>query len=391
VVEVETGRRTILHNGGTQGRYVATGHIVFFHQGTLFALPFDPETLQTTGSQFPVLEEVSGRPGHGGADFDTSADGLLAYVSGGQGANPFKIVSVDRDGRFQPLWDEAGLYGSPKLSPDGKRLGLTVLRDGNFDVWVYDLERSVATRLTFADGYDGDQVWSPDGQWVAFSSDRDNAVSIYRKRADGSGDAELVAECQDEQKQCFPSAWSLDGQLIAVGTGASDIWMVPADGKGEPEPYLTSPALEDFPAFSRDGKWVAYQSSESGTPAIYVQSYPLGGGKWQVSENMGVRPMWSRDGREIFYRTDEGISVVAVDASGGTLRPEKSRPLFVGSFLGDVGGLSIGSSVFTDYEVFPDGQRFVMFSGAERSEVAWVSLVSGWFDELERRAGSSGD
>ena len=117
---------------------------------------------------------------------------------------------------------------------------------------------------------------------------------------------------------------------------------MPVDGNGEPEPYLATPALEDYPVFLPDGKWVAYQSSESGSPAIYVQSYPLGGGKWQVSENMGVRPTWSRDGREIFYRTDEGLSVVAVDSSGGTLRPEKARPLFTGSFLGDVGGLAIG-------------------------------------------------
>jgi dipeptidyl aminopeptidase/acylaminoacyl peptidase len=388
VVEVETGRRTVLHRGGSQGRYVATGHVVFYHQGTLFALPFNAETLQTQGSQFPVLEGVSGRPGHGGADFDVSDEGLLAYVSGGQGTNPFRIVSVDRDGRAQPLWEETGLYGTPRLSPDGKRLALTVLRDGNFDVWVFDLERTVATRLTFAEAYDGDQIWSPDGQWVAFASDRDNDIKVYRKRADGSGDVELVAECKDEGQQCFPSAWSADGRLIAVATGNSDIWMVHADGSGEPEPYLTSPALEGFPSFSPDGRWVTYESSESGSPAVYVQSYPLGGGKWQVSDGMGVRPLWSRDGREIVYRTEEGLSVVAVDSSGGTLRPEKARPLFAGPFLGDVSGLSIGGSTFTDYEMAPDGRRFVMFTGQEGSEVAWVSLVGGWFEELKRRGGA---
>jgi Tol biopolymer transport system component len=312
-------------------------------------------------------------------------------VSGGQGANPFRIVWVDRDGRTESLWDEAGLYGTPRLSPDGTRLALTVLRDSNLDVWVYDLERNVATRLTFADGYDADQVWSPDGQWVAFASDQEGTVKIFRKRADGSGNVEHVADCKDQDQQCFPSSWSADGRLIAVGTGASDIWMVPADGKGEPEPYLASPALEDVPDFSPDGRWVVYQSTESGSPAIYVQSYPLGAGKWQVSEGIGVRPLWSSDGKEIFYRTDEGISVVAVDTSNGTLRPEKARPLFTGSYLGDVGGLAIGGAVFTDYEVAPDGRRFVMFSGQEGSEVAWINLVGGWFEELKHRAGSSGE
>ncbi len=214
---------------------------------------------------------------------------------------------VDRGGRTQPLWEEAGLFGTPRLSPDGTRLALTVLTDSNLDVWVFDLERSVATRLTFADGYDGDQIWSPDGRWVAFASDREGAGKIFRKRADGSGDVELLAECKDEQQQCFPNAWSPDGRLIAVGTGESDIWMMPVDGEGEPEPYLTSPALEDGPAFSPDGKWVAYQSTESGTPAVYVQSYPLGCGQVAgVRGHRECRPTWSRDGKEIFYRTDEG-------------------------------------------------------------------------------------
>jgi hypothetical protein len=104
---------------------------------------------------------------------------------------------------------------------------------------------------------------------------------------------------------------------------------------------------------------------------------------------MGVRPTWSRDGKEIFYRTDEGLSIVGV--TGGTLRPEKARPLLSGNFLGDVGGLALGGAVFSDYEVAPDGQRFVMFNGGEGSDVAWVNLVGGWFGELERRAGSSGD
>ena len=111
----------------------------------------------------------------------------------------------------QPLWDEPGLFGTPRLSPDGKRLAATVLRDGNFDVWVFDLERTVATRLTFADGYEGDEVWSPDGRFLAFASDRDGAIKIYRKRADGSGEAELLVECE---VGCWPLSLSGDGRLL---------------------------------------------------------------------------------------------------------------------------------------------------------------------------------
>ena len=275
VVEVASGRRTTVHVGGTQAHYVSTGHIVFFHQGTLFALPFDAKSLEVRGSQFPVLEGVSGRPGDGSADFGVSETGLLAYVTGQQGAAPYRIVWVDREGRSQDLWEEAGLYGTPRLSPDGTRLALTVLRDGNLDVWVYDLTRRVATRLTFADGYDADQLWSPDGRYIAFASDQDGAIKLYRKRADGSGGVEPLAECGGGQ-QCYPSDWSPDGRVIATTTENGDIWMVPVDGEGEPEVYVATAAQEIDPTFSPDGRWVAYQSSESGSASVYVQSYPIG-------------------------------------------------------------------------------------------------------------------
>jgi serine/threonine protein kinase len=384
VVDVRTGQRKVLHRGGTQARYVSTGHVVFFHQGTLFALPFDAKTLEVRGSQFPVVEGVAGRPGHGGADFDVSEGGLLAYVAGGQGANPYRMVSVDRNGHVEPLWDEPGLYGTPRLSPDGKRLAATVLRDGNFDVWVFDLERTVATRLTFKDGYEGDEVWSPDGRYLAFASDRDGAIKIYRKRADGSGEAELLTDCKDEEHQCFPASWSPDGRTLAVTTSRSDIWMVPLAGGGEPKPYVATPALEGSPAFSPDGHWVAYASTESGNPEVYVQSYPLGAGKWQVSDGLGLRPEWTRGGAEIVFRTDKGLSAVSVDRRSGTFRPAKAQPLFAGSFLGDLQGVSLAGSVFEDYDAARDGGHFVMFVGSEGTEAAWVNLVSGWFGELRR-------
>jgi len=389
VVEVASGKRTVIHRGGSPARYVATGHVIFFNRGTLFALPFDVDKLEPRGSQFPVVERVAGRPGHGGADFAVSRDGLLAYGEGGQGANPFRMVWVDRDGRSQPLWEEPGLFGTPRLSPDGKKLAATVLRDGNFDVWVFDLERTVATRLTFADGYEGDEVWSPDGRFLAFASDRDGAIKIYRKRADGSGDAELLSECMDG-RQCFPNAWSPDGRTLAVSTDQSDIWMIPLEGGGEAEPYVATPALEGDAVFSPDGRWVAYTSTESGDPEVYVQSYPIGAGKWQVSDGMGLRPLWTRGGKEIVFRTDKGMSAVAVDSSGGTFRPEKARPLFTGSFLGDLQGIALGSSVFSDYDAAADGNRFVMFVGAGGKEAAWINLVGGWFGDLRRLSATGG-
>jgi serine/threonine-protein kinase len=369
---------------------VSTGHIVFYNQGTLFALPFDPEALQVKGSQFPVLEGVSGRPGNGCADFAVSESGLLAYLTGGQGANPFRIVWVDREGRQQSLWEEPGLYGTPRLAPDGTRLALTVLRDNNLDVWVFDLTRRVATRLTFADGYDADQVWSPDGQWIAFASDRDGPTRLYRKRADGSGEVEPLADCGAEGQRCYPSSWSPDGRMIAATTEQGDIWMIPVDGEGEPEPYVATSALELDAVFSPDGRWVAYQSSESGNAAVYVQSYPLGGGKWQVSDGVGWRPRWSPDGTELIYRTEQGLSVVAVKTEA-TFQPTMARSLFSGSYMGDMQGVVLGGSVFGDYDIATDGERFVMFTGTEGNEVAFVNLVSGWTTELRRLSRAGGD
>jgi serine/threonine-protein kinase len=389
VVEVETGERTTVHHGGAQARYLPTGHIAFFHEGTVFALPFDAGSLEVKGSQFPVLEGVSGRPGTGCADFAVSDTGVLAYVTGGQGATPFRMVWVDREGRAQTLWEEAGLYGSPRLSPDGNRLALTMLSDDNLDVWVFDLTRNVPTRLTFADGYDADQVWSPDGRFIAFASDRDGSVKIYRKQADGSGNVELLTQCADGLR-CYPGSWSPDGRVLAVTTENGDIWMLPLDGNAEPEAYVASPALEVDPMFSPDGRWVAYQSSESGRAAVYVQSYPLGGGKWQVSDGIGWRPRWTRGGAELLYRTDQGVSLVMVDRDAGTFQPAMARPLFTGSYLGDMQGVVLAGSVFGDYDATADGGRFVMFAGTEGTEIAWVNLVSGWFGELERLSGAEG-
>jgi serine/threonine-protein kinase len=391
VVEVDSGERRTLHSGGSHPRYVSTGHIVFYHEGTLFALPFDADDLEVTGSQFPVLEGVSGRPGNGSADFALSETGLLAYVTGTQGTTPYRIVWVDREGRAETLWEEPGLYGTPRLSPDGTRLALTVLRDANLDVWVLDLTRRVSTRLTFSDGYDADQVWSPDGRFIAFASDRDGTIKLYRKRADGSGQVEHLTDCGTEGQRCYPSSWSPDGRLIAATTEQGDVWLIPVDDEGEPEPYVASSALELDATFSPDGRWIAYQSSESGTAAVYVQSYPLGQGKWQVSDGVGWRPRWSPDGSELLYRTDRGMSIVSVDRGAETFQPTMARTLFTGSYLGDMQGVVLGGSVFGDYDIGPGGERFVMFTGTEGSEVAFVNLVSGWTGELRRLARSGRD
>jgi dipeptidyl aminopeptidase/acylaminoacyl peptidase len=308
---------------------------------------------------------------------------VLVYAPASREGDPFPVVWVDDAGRMEPLWSEPALYANPELSPDGKKLALSILRGNNWDVWVYDLERKVATRLTFDEGYDADQVWSPDGQTIAFSSNREGNQAVYRKAADGSGEEEVVVT-SDELSGLYPTSWSHDGRWMTIWSGNSDIYVLDVDS-GELKPYQTSEFGEFNPSFSPDGRWIAYDSNESGRLEIYVRSFPSGGGKWQVSDGGGALARWSADGRELFYRTEDGIVAVSVDGRGTTFEVGTPRTLFTGSFLGGINGIAVGGFVFPDYTVTGDGKHFVMFAGRDdTSRPTSVRLVTNWFADLRR-------
>jgi serine/threonine-protein kinase len=392
VVVADTGERKVVHRGGFYARYVLTGHILYVQDATLFALPFDLERLEATASQMPVLEGVESQPGDGAAQFDVSDNGILSYVSGSASLAAFPIAWVDRAGRTETLWEEEGVYGAPRLSPDGRRLALSVLRDNNWDVWTYDLDRAVATRLTFGEGYDADPVWSPDGKWIAFASDREGPPTVFRKRTDGSGEAERLHE-PGIVDFAAPITWSPDGAVIVIQTstasGGDDLLFLRLGVEDKLEPFRSTPFSEASPAFSPDGRWIAYESNETGRPEVYVSSYPPGGGKWQVSDSLGDQPRWSRSGRELFFRSTDGIMAVEVDGGGSSFKAGRPQPLFSGSFLGGIGGVSVPGLSFPDYDVSADGQRFVMFTGGSKEfRSSSVNIVTGWFAELRRLTNS---
>jgi hypothetical protein len=171
------------------------------------------------------------------------------------------------------------------------------------------------------------------------------------------------------------------------GGGRSDLWVVAADGKGKPEPVLNTPYDESAGAIAPDGRWLAYTSDETGRREVFVTSFPpgTGGGKWQISDGGGAQPKWSRDGRELFFRTDEGIMSARMSVEGASLRASKPDYVFRGSFLGGVRGLLLPGYNFPDYDVSADGRRFVVFSGGERKrETSRARVVLNWFDELKR-------
>ncbi len=381
-VSLETGERTVLHRGGSYGRWVPSGHLLYIRENTVFAMPFDIKKMQATGSPAPIVQGVTANSGNGGAQIAFSDSGTLAYVSGDIGVPEYPIMSMDRNGVVSTLWEEPGTYANPKLSPDGSRLSLTVLRDGNWDVWVYDLERKVSTRLTFHDGYDGDQVWSPDGQYLVFTSDREGVENPYRKRADGSGDAERVATIEHD---FWASSWSTDGKWILGEIQAStfDLWAIPADGSGEPVEYLATEFFERFPSISPDGKWIAYMSDESGREEIYVRPFPAAAGKWQVSDGGGDWPTWSPDGTELIYRTEDGLMSSTVTAENGTFRADRPKPLAASALANNQIGIAIAGSIFSDYEISRDGETFVILQGGEGlANQNHVTLVTNWFDVL---------
>lgn len=387
VVEIATGERKVVHVGGSYGRYVPTGHLVYVNRATLFAVPFDLGRLEVAGTPAPIVQNVTASEPEGGAQFAFSGNGVLAYLRGGTMVPEYPVVLVDRQGRVSPLLAEPGAYASPRFSPDGSRLSLTVLRDDNWDIWVYDLERHVMTRLTFDEAADTEQVWSPDGSELIFGSNRGHRpTALYRKPSDGSGEEQLLAETDVD---LWPTTWSPDGRYVGFSAAREsfDVGLLPLAGEPKYQWIVATPFVEIDPAFSPDGRWIAYASTESGQQQIYVRPFGAGGGRWQISDAGGGYPRWSRDGRELFYRSNTGVMAVSIEATEGTLRTGKPVELFTGDFRGGAGGIGIASNVFADYDVTPDGKGFALFAEAGSTpgeRAGHVTFVSNWFDDLTR-------
>jgi hypothetical protein len=384
-VKLTTGERKTLYRGGSYGRYVASGHLLFVNRDTIFAVPFDPDRLEVRGSPAPVAQGVSYSAVEGGAQFDVAPNGLFVFRSGTSASPVYPALWVDGRGEGTPLWEGERSYAEPHISPDGTKVAFMVLADNNWDVWVYDRVRQVSTRLTFDEGLDGPPVWSPDSRQIAYSSDRGGAINIYVKRADGSGEAERITDSKDPQ---YVSSWSSDGKylLFSPQTNVTDLWVVPLASDRKPEVFLATEFLENEGAFSPDGRWIAYQSNESGRVEVYVRPFKGAGGKWQISEGGGAYPRWKGDGRQLFFRSDEGVMSVPISASGESLEVGRASRVLQGNFRGGVGGFGIGGLTVADYDVSRDGSHFVVFPLDVKTEGRGehLTFVLNWFTELQR-------
>jgi len=339
------------------------------------AVPFDPARLEVTGEPVPILEGIRHNPPPGSLDYALSDAGTLAYVPAGGASEERRLLWVDRKGFESPVTEEKRSYRNPSLSPDGKQLVLEISNN----VWIYDFEGDSFRRLTFEGGSNEDPIWTPDGQWITFTSTRDGPANLYRKPADGSGSPERLTTSESPQT---PDSWSPDGTSLAFGERRVevnwDIFILTMDGDLKPQPFISTPLLDGLARFSPDGKWLAYVWSDGVQYQVYVRPYPEPDAKWLVSgEEGGREPVWSPDGSELFYWSGNKMMVVDIETEP-TFKAGRPRVLFEGSFAFDLGMKG------RNFDISPDGQRFLMIK-EDQQEGAQINVVLNWFEELKER------
>ncbi len=377
---MDSGEQQEIIQAGRQPRYLPSGHLLYVQAGTLMAVPFDVQRMEVTGIAIPVVEDLLQTTPTAAAQYSISRSGSLVYV-GGASASQRSLVWVSRNGVEQPLPAPARAYQSPRLSPDGQRMAMSIDAPEP-QIWLYDLFRAALTRFTFEGTYNRSPTWSHDGERIAFISNKDAAQDTYWQLADGSGAVERLTTGEDI---ISPSSFSPDGRLLAFieinPTTQRDISVLQLSDL-KTQLFLRTQFSETAPRFSPDGLWLAYVSDESGRQEIYAQPYPGPGGKWQISTEGGTEPVWNPNGRELFYRS--GNKMMAFEI---TTQPNfsagKPQTLFEGSYT-----LAPGANSAPDYDVSPDGQRFLMLKEAGEGASATATqivVVQNWLVELNRR------
>ena len=364
-----THERQIVARGGSDGRYVSSGHVIYTRPEGLLAVAFDPTTLKATGAARPVVESVLTNSASGHGQFAVSTNGTLVFMPGAGASSDTSLVWVDRKGVSTPARAERGRYESARLSPDGKLAALGISDpSGSAQIWILDPAHDTLVKRTF-DGTSYLPAWTHDGARITYGSARSDGTSnIYTRPADGSGVEERLTN--DKTRTQWPNTWSGDGKVLTVEEVGGGLSYLTMDGKPERHPLLESAWNKDTPRISWDGKWLAYASAESGPLEIVVQPFPSLAGKYLISTGGGTAPVWSRDGRQLYYWEPPG-KVMAVTV---TITPSFtwSRPvmLFEGPY-------------FSEFDVTADGSRFLMIKESELARAAsHFNIIVNWFQEL---------
>jgi len=398
VQSVGSSERTVILRGGSEGRYVPTGHLVYMVGGTLMAVPFDVKTLHFRGGSVPIVEEIrrfTSNASSPGSSVAFSSGGMFAYIPGSfDGPGLLTVALASRDGKLQRLDLPAQPYNFPRISPDGKQLAVQSNDGSEAFILIYNLKGGEpARRLTFG-GQNLNPLWTPDGRRITFQSNREGDRSIFWQLADGTGTAERLSK-PDALQEHRPEAWSPDGKTLAVSVIAptgNRIFTLAADGTRAMTPFSTAALSARFAAFSPDGKWIAYASTELGKgEEVFVQPFPPTGSKYQISTGGGRAPLWSADGKQLYYHgngaggsANLGQRLFAVDVrTQPTFAVERSVTLPIEVNAGN-------STLARNYDIMPDGKQFVVTTPASvaadsnRSSTQQINVVLNWFEELKR-------
>ena len=385
------GVRKVVHRGGFHGRYVSSGHLIYVHDGRLFALPFDLDRLEATGPAVVILEEITSHDGTGGAQFDMSLQGAFVYLPGPGTSTQLPIHWLESRGPSTALRNTRSSWFNLRFSPDGRRIAMELCDEPACDVYVYDWARDHLARLTRDRAQDGEPVWTPDGGRLTFYSERGDGVTanLYWQGVDRPTEAQRLTDSKHVQ---LPGSWHPSGRFLAFedrpAQNTGDLMILPMQGSEEagwipgiPSTFLNTPAIEREPMFSPDGRWLAYSSNESGTYEVYVRPFPGPGAESVISEGGGSYPTWSRTSQELYYGTPHGqLMAASYVAEAQTFRVEKARPWAEARYA------VRGPNRMVD--LHPDGQRFAI-APAQRVDPAkrdHVSIVFNFFDELKRLA-----
>ncbi|HEV2489344.1 MAG TPA: hypothetical protein VGT03_06030 [Candidatus Acidoferrales bacterium] len=372
---LDGGEPALIVRNTSAAIYAPPGYLLFVREGTLMAQRFDASKVQLAGDAVPLAEHVAVNTVINEAIFTVSENGILTYQAGGESADVVRPTWYDRSGKPGGEIEASGLYFDPAISPDGHKLAFAVspANGGNFNIWIADLLRGTKMRLTFSSETDRQPAWSPDGKSIAFMSTGKGLLHLYQNASDGTGNVTpLVVDDANE----FDPFFSADGRYLLFDRQAMqvnahrEIWALPLFGERKAIPVLQSQFDLFEPALSTDGKWLAYESSESGRQEIYVVPFLHGTGKWEISTSGGTWPRWRADGRELFYLSaDHKIMSAEIAEQGLGLLIGKVQPLFQANPINTSGAV---------YDVTADGKKFLVDGTSTQQSSEPLTLVVNW-------------
>ncbi len=378
----DSGRVTLLLSGQSNAEYTSIlghGYLLFARGRTLMSQPFDANRLALGGEASPIAENITSpqyiEPMY--AKFSVSDNGVLVYESV---RSTDQLTWFDQNGKQLATIGEAGTHLIPSLSPDDKELTFDQIdsRTGTFDIWRFDNARGPMSHMTFDKHNEVDPVWSPDGSWIAFSSDRQGAFDLYEKSSQPGGNEKLLLKSGQWK---FVTDWSPDGRSLLYyeinEDRNRDVWALSMGNAGKPVPLVHTEANEADAVFSPDGKWFAYSSDQSGKQEVYVQAFPpaAGGGTWLMSSGGGSHPKWPRDARQLFYLAPDHTIMAADVSLAGGFHAGVPRPLFHAEMVADFR---------SGFAVAANGRRFLIPVALSRTSSPTITVAVNWMSGLQK-------